>query len=149
MDISLDDARKVLAAQPFSRLINAELTKFSKDGIELRLPISNEVKQQNGFVHGGVVSYAADNALTFAGGAELGPSIVTSEYKINYLRPATGSWLIARSRLIYAGKHQAVCRCEIFAYSKGEEKLCAIALGTISRSGSHCANESETPVRGN
>jgi uncharacterized protein (TIGR00369 family) len=58
---------------------------------ELRLPIRDEPKQQHGFLHGGVVSYAADNALTYAGGSVLGPAIVTSEFKINYLRPAAGA----------------------------------------------------------
>lgn len=135
MTISLAEARKVLAAQPFSVLIKTELTEFSNYGVELRIPISTEVQQQNGFVHGGVVSYAADNALTFAGGAELGPSIVTSEYKINYLRPAIGDWLIARARAIHTGKRQAVCRCEIFSYLNGEEKLCAVAQGAISSIG--------------
>jgi len=40
---------------------------------ELKVAIKPELKQQNGFVHGGVISYAADNALTYAGGSVLGP----------------------------------------------------------------------------
>jgi uncharacterized protein (TIGR00369 family) len=71
------------------------------------------VKRQHGFVHGGVVSYAADNALTYAGGRVLGADVVTSEFKINYLRPAQGERLIARGAVIHAGKSQAVCRCDV------------------------------------
>lgn len=135
MNISMDDAQRVLQAQPFSRLLHAELAAFSSDGVELRIPIRDEIRQQNGFVHGGVVSYAADNALTFAGGVVLGPWVVTSEYKINYLRPAVGAWLIARARAVHVGQRQAVCRAEIFTRSGDQEKLCAIAQGTISRLG--------------
>lgn len=93
------------------------------------------MKRQHGFVHGGVVSYAADNALTYAGGRVLGADVVTSEFKINYLRPAQGERLIARGAVIHAGKSQAVCRCDVFASDAGQEKLCATAQGTIARLG--------------
>ncbi len=79
----------VLASQPFSQLVGAELTKFSPEGTELRLAIRDELKQQFGFVHGGVLCYLADNAMTFAGALSLGATAVaTSEIKINYIRPA-------------------------------------------------------------
>jgi acyl-coenzyme A thioesterase PaaI-like protein len=42
------------------------------------------------FVHRGVISSAADMALTFAAGTVLGVQILTLEYKVNYLRPAQG-----------------------------------------------------------
>ena len=62
-------------------------------------------------MHGGVVSYLADNALTYAGGTALSVPVVTSEYKINYVRPAVGERLVARAMAEYVGKTQAVCRC--------------------------------------
>jgi uncharacterized protein (TIGR00369 family) len=117
-------------------LLGAELLSFSAAGAELRIPIKPELKQQNGFVHGGVVSYAADNALTYAGGGALGPGVVTSEFKINYLRPAMGEFIVARATVVHAGKNQAVCRCDIYAASQGAETLCATAQGTIARIGS-------------
>ncbi len=132
MTISLESARQVLQAQPFSRLLDAELVHFADAGIELRVPISAQLKQQHGFVHGGVISYAADNALTFAGGSVLGPAVVTAEFKINYLRPAKGDALVARASVIHAGKTQAVCRCEVFSVTGGDELLCAVAQGTIA-----------------
>jgi uncharacterized protein (TIGR00369 family) len=125
--------QQVLAAQPFSRLINARLTRFDADGSELRIEVVDELKQQHGFVHGGVVSYAADNALTYAGGAALGTAVVTSEYKINYVRPAIGQEIVARASAIHAGKSQAVCRCDVYVVNDGQETLCAIAQGTIAR----------------
>lgn len=135
MNHTIIDARKALAAQPFSRLIGAELTQYASERVELRVPITDAVKQQYGFVHGGIVSYAADNALTFAASTALGTSILTSEYKINYLRPATGDWLIARAWVVHAGKRQAACRCDVFFTRIGEELLCAIAQGTITLAG--------------
>lgn len=78
-----------------------------------------------------MIGYAADNALTFAGGAALGPAVLTAEYKINYVKPARGDALIARASVVSAGKRQAVCRCDVFVASGGKEYLCATALGTI------------------
>lgn len=125
--------RRVLASQPFSVLLGAELVAFSEGCAEIRVPIRPEHKQQHGFVHGGVLAYAADNALTFAGGSALGPAVVTSEFKINYLKPATGESIVARASVVHAGASQAVCRCEVYASGPGGENLCATSLGTIAR----------------
>lgn len=124
--------REVLASQPFSQLIGAELAALSPGRCELHVPITEVVKQQHGFVHGGVLSYAADNALTYAGGTALRVPVVTAEFKINYLRPAIGERLIARAHAVHTGKSQAVCRCDVFVVKDGEEKLCAVAQGTIA-----------------
>ena len=124
--------REVLASQPFSQLIGAELVALSPGRCELHVPITEAVKQQHGFVHGGVLSYAADNALTYAGGTALRVPVVTAEFKINYLRPAIGERLIARAEAVHTGKSQAVCRCDVFVVKDGEEKLCAVAQGTIA-----------------
>jgi uncharacterized protein (TIGR00369 family) len=129
----LEHARRVLAAQPFSVLIDARIESFSPGRVELQVPVTDKVRQQNGFVHGGVVSYAADNALTYAGGSVLALAAVTSEFKINYVRPAIGELLIARAEVVHAGRMQAVCRCDVFVRQGGEDKLCAVAQGTIAR----------------
>jgi uncharacterized protein (TIGR00369 family) len=78
-------AQRILASQPFRVLLGARVTAFEQGQAELIVPITQSLTQQFGFVHGGVISYAADNALTFAGGSVLGPEVVTSEYKINYI----------------------------------------------------------------
>jgi len=135
MDDMLTMGRQVLALQPFSVLLGAELTGFSEGSAELKVPIREELKQQHGFLHGGVISYAADNALTYVGGSVLGPAVVTSEFKINYMRPATGDFIIARATVIHAGKNQAVCRCDIYAVTGTAENLCATAQGTITKNG--------------
>jgi uncharacterized protein (TIGR00369 family) len=135
MEDMLTWGRRVLASQPFSVLLGAELLGFAEGSAELKVPIKAELKQQHGFAHGGVVSYAADNALTYAGGSALGAGVVTSEFKINYLRPAIGEFIVARASVVHAGKNQAVCRCDVYVSEKGVESLCATAQGTIARLG--------------
>lgn len=131
----LEMGRDVLSQQGFSRLLGAELTALQPGRAELQLALGEPLKQQNGFAHGGVLSYLADNALTFAGGTALQVPVVTSEFKINYVRPGLGERLIARAEAVHVSKTQAVCRCEVFAVSAGEEKLCALAQGTIVKLG--------------
>jgi uncharacterized protein (TIGR00369 family) len=127
--------RDVLAKQPFSVLLGAELIALEPGRCELGLVITEQLKQQMGFAHGGVVSYLADNALTYAGGTAMRVPVVTSEYKINYVRPAIGERLVARARAVHVSQSQAVCQCEVFALTAGQEKLCAIAQGTIAKLG--------------
>ena len=60
-----------------------------------------------GSFHGGAIASLADNALTFAGGTVLGVAVVTSEFKINFLRPALGDSLVARATVVHKGRRQA------------------------------------------
>ena len=131
----LMQGQQILALQPFSAMLNAQLDVFAPGHAELSLPVVPGLLQQHGFVHGGVLSYLADNALTFAGGSVLGDS-VTAEYKINYLRPAKDAErLLAVATVVGSGKTQAVCRCEVFMLRSQERTLCAAAQGTIRKAG--------------
>src|SRR5688500_3566976 len=129
--VSLERYRAVLASQPFSVLVGASIDAVEPGRAVLSLPIKPELLQQHGFVHGGVIAYLADNALTYAGGSVLGDSL-TAEFKINFVRPAIGPGrLLADAVSVAQGKTQAVCRCDIYVVRDEERKLCAVAQGTI------------------
>ncbi len=82
-------------------------------------------------MHGGVLSYLADNALTFAAGTSLGANVLTGGFTITYLRPADGARLRAEAAVTGATRRQAVVSCSIYAESDDTEPvLCAIAQGT-------------------
>ncbi|MCP2340513.1 PaaI family thioesterase [Actinomadura rupiterrae] len=133
MDLDLDLARKALAAQPFSRLLDARITAFGDGAATLELDIRDELRQQNGFVHGGVLSYAADNTLTFAAGSVAGANLVTAGFTIDYLKPAVGETLRARAEVVRAGRTRVICRCDITTLdASGTETLCAVAQGSIA-----------------
>lgn len=126
-------AQGVLDAQPFSTLVGARATRFTPEGVEVSLALRPDLTQHHGFAHGGLQATLADITLTFMGAAALGPSVLTSEFKINFLRPAQGDTLIGRGSVLSAGKRQAVTRCDLYAAQDGQEKLVATALGTIAR----------------
>ncbi|MEU8529951.1 MULTISPECIES: PaaI family thioesterase [Streptomyces] len=134
--LDLDLARKVLDAQPFSRLVGARLTEFGEGRAVLELDVRDDLRQQNGFAHGGVISYAADNAITFAAGTALGPAVLTAGFSIQYVRPATGTVLRARAEVVHAGRRQAVVRCDLLTVDEeGTETLSAVAQGTVLHAG--------------
>ncbi|MCP3804966.1 PaaI family thioesterase [Allokutzneria sp. A3M-2-11 16] len=130
----LETARRVLAAQPFSALLGSRLTAFGEGAATLELDIRDELRQQNGVLHGGVLGYAADNALTFAAGAAAGARVMTSGFTIDYLRPADGVLLRAHASVVRAGRTRVVCRCDLSTVdSSGVSTLCAVAQGTVAR----------------
>jgi len=120
-------ARRVFLSQPFSQYLGAELVAVGDGNANISLIIREHHTQQHGFVHGGVISYLADNALTFAGGLALGGDALTSEFKINFVRPAKGRILFANAWTLSKGKRQAVCQCKIVC----DAILVAVAQGTI------------------
>lgn len=124
-------ALAILALQPFSELLRAELTAFSTGHAELSIPIRPVLAQQHGFVHGGVIAYAADNAISFAGGSVLGPAVVASGLSLHYVRPARGTTIRAVADVVTSTGSQAVVRCEVLAAGDDGEALCAVGQGTV------------------
>ncbi|WP_028357847.1 PaaI family thioesterase [Brackiella oedipodis] len=128
---SLEQAREILKQQPFSQLLETELLDYTEEHVSLSVPVTDKVTQHFGFAHGGLVAFLADVSLTFAGGIALGPKVITSEFKINFLRPGIGQTLIAEASVLGAGKRQAVTQTKIYAINNDTRKLCAVAQGTI------------------
>jgi uncharacterized protein (TIGR00369 family) len=135
--VTFDLASHVLRAQPFSVLIGAELTALNHGSATLQLTVEDRHKQQNGFLHGGVTSYLADNTMTFAGGSVLGPQVLTAGFTVDFLRPIEGCLVLAVAEVVDATTGSAICRCSISSVSaSGDIAVCAYAQGTIRVSSS-------------
>ena len=130
---TLHHAQAVLAAQPFAQVVGGELTAFADGRAELRIPLDERHRQQDGVVHGGVLSYAADNVLTFAAGAAVGPDVWTAGYTIDYLTRVIGDELIARAETMRAGSRLITVRAQLLDRRDDTEHLSAIAQGTVAR----------------
>jgi hypothetical protein len=59
----------LLDSHPFYLLLGSQLAPFAPERAGLQIPLTPNLMQQHGFVHSGVISYLAVNALTFAGGS--------------------------------------------------------------------------------
>src|SRR5437868_2794242 len=99
----------------FLRELGCELTKLDKGSCEIELVVHPKHLQQNNFVHAGIVATLADHAAGCAAYTvtEEDHIVLTTEFKINLLRPATGEKLIARSKVLKPGKMITVCQSEV------------------------------------
>ncbi len=125
--------KKSFKQQKFMGFIGAKLTNIQPGLCEIQVPFKKELTQQNGFFHAGIVGTLADNTGGYAAFSLMKPddSVLTVEYKLNLLSPAKGETLIARSKVLKAGKKLTVCFSEVFVKNKKVEKLCATALVTL------------------
>ncbi len=119
--------------QEAMHLIQATLPVIEPGCTEIHLPHWQGVEQQHGFVHGGVVGMIADSAAGYAAMTVVpeGASVLTVEYKINMMAPATGEKLIARGQVVRAGRTLIITNAEVFAVKDGQESLCALMQQTI------------------
>ena len=119
--------------QGFMAHIGAALDKVLPGAVDILLPYSDKVDQQHGYFHGGVIATIADVASGVAAQTlmEEGATVLTTEFKINFVAPATGQHLIARGRVIKPGRTLTVCQSDVYANKDGEEKLVATALLTM------------------
>jgi uncharacterized protein (TIGR00369 family) len=97
-------------------LIGASLAAVEAGRVEIALPYRDDLTQQKGFVHGGIIGMIADTACGYAAFSLMpaGGSLVTVEYKMNILTPARNS-LIARGEVIRPGRTLTIARAEVYA----------------------------------
>jgi uncharacterized protein (TIGR00369 family) len=133
--VTAADARAALAAQGFSVLVGARLVRFDREEAVLEVDLRPELLQQHGLAHGGVVAYAADNAMAMAAGAHLGPSVVSAALDVQFVEPARGVRIVARARVLHLSARGAVAQCTVSVITgAGEERTCAVAQGRVTAS---------------
>jgi uncharacterized protein (TIGR00369 family) len=120
--------RDSFARQKAMALIGARLAAVEPGRVEVELPFRDDLTQQKGFVHGGILGMIADSACGYAAFSLMpaGCSLVTVEYKINILAPARGA-VVARGEVVKPGRTLTVARAEVY-----------------SREGSHIATMQQT-----
>jgi uncharacterized protein (TIGR00369 family) len=125
--------RDSFARQSIMELIGAELTRVAPGLVEIELPYRADLCQQHGYFHAGITSTIADSAGGYAA-YSLFPAdatVLTTEYKINLLAPATGERLRAVGRVVKPGRMLTICDVEVFVVKDGDAKLCAKLLQTL------------------
>lgn len=129
---TLAEARAALVAQPFSRLLGTRITEFGPEGVCLELEVTDDLRQQDGLVHGGVLAYLVDNGVTFAAGAVLGPGLVTAGIAVEFVASARAGVLAAGASVLAHGTSQATVRCDVTEVSEdGTQRLCATGQGRV------------------
>jgi uncharacterized protein (TIGR00369 family) len=97
----------------------------------MRTPMRAEFERRPGSKqwHGGVIASVIDTVGDFAVGMMVGRGLPTVNFRVDYLKPAVDTALIAVSRVRRAGKSVGVADVDVFD-EKGA--LLAIGRGTYS-----------------
>ena len=121
------------AKQGLMTSLGASLLHVAPGMVEIALPASASVSQQHGFIHAGALAAIADTAAGYAALSLMsaGVGVLTTEFKINLVAPAKGDRVIARGRVVKAGRTLTLGQTEVFAESATGEKLVALLTATF------------------
>lgn len=125
--------RKTFAGQLALATLGITLARIEPGSLELRMPYDAKFSQQNGFLHGGVVSAGLDTACGLAS-YTLMPAqadILTVEFKINLLAPAKGQTFRFVGNVVKPGRTLVVAEGRAFAHDGEREKLIATMSATM------------------
>jgi len=129
--------RASFARQRAMETVGARLVRVEPGGVEVELPFRDDLTQQHGYLHAGVVAAVVDTACGYAALslAEPGAEVLSIEFKLNLLAPAVGEAIVARARVVRAGRNITVCAGDVYARTQGSEKIVATMLATMLKVG--------------
>ncbi|MEW5725598.1 MAG: PaaI family thioesterase [Thermodesulfobacteriota bacterium] len=138
MTIELTEARKKHILEDYARGFIAycgfQAVAAGPGYFESRVAVRDEHRQQDGFIHAGVMATLADHTAGYAA-FTLVPEdhqILTVEFKVNFLRPAFGEALVCRARVLKPGRRLLVCESEVFDLRSEGEVLAAKVQATMA-----------------
>ncbi len=125
--------RSSFARQQVMATIGAQLTRVEPGAVIIELPFREDLTQQHGFLHAGIVTTILDSACGYAA-FSLMPAdvaVLTVEYKVNLLAPAKGQRMVAQARVLRAGRTLTVCAGDVLARTGQGDKVVATMLATL------------------
>jgi uncharacterized protein (TIGR00369 family) len=124
--------RASFARQRVMALLGATLERVGPGEVDIRLPFRSDLTQQHGLLHAGVMTTVADSACGYSALSLMpaGAAVLTTEFKVNLLAPGAGQSVVARARVVKAGRTLTVSMAEVFARDGSVEKLVALMTAT-------------------
>jgi uncharacterized protein (TIGR00369 family) len=121
--------------QGLMRHLRARLGLIAPGRVHIVLPSRPEVTQQHGYIHAGAAGAVADSAGGYAALTVFPEKteVLTVEYKINLMAPATGDYLEAVGTVVKAGRTLTVCRLEVFDVQGTQRSLVSTGQQTLIR----------------
>lgn len=126
--------RELFSRAAFVDDLGVELRAVGPGWCESALPVRQRHLQQDQLVHAGVQATLADHT---AGGAAVslaspGQTVLSVEFKINFLRPAAGELLLCRACVIKPGRTLMVAESEVHARRGALASLVSKATVTLA-----------------
>ena len=123
------------ARQGLMKALGGRLVLVDPGRVQIELPYSDAVTQQHGYFHAAAVAAIADNAGGYAALTMMRPDeeVLATEFKVNLLRPAVGSRILADATIVRAGRFLVVSQVTVSAFTEGVAMAVAIMLQTNVR----------------
>jgi len=120
-------AREAFAAVPYAKLLGLELGQISNGQVSIHLAMRDELRQNQGVIHGGAIASLIDTAAAFAviTRLDLDERVSTTDLTIHYLRPVANGRLTATARIVRGGRRMFVLSVEV---SDDDQQLVATAV---------------------
>jgi uncharacterized protein (TIGR00369 family) len=137
MHNEISQERKAFLTRDYSRGF-IDYCQFKAEVIERgyfqsTVAIKNHHRQQDGFIHAGVMATMADHTAGYSAFTTVSEDfqILTIEFKINFLRPAFGEALVCHSKVLREGGQIIISESEVFDIREGKTELAAKAMITL------------------
>ncbi len=131
--VSQKTLETLLADSPFQKLLGLRLDAFdlASQTVTIRSIYGTNVERSSGTgqYHGGVIASLIDIAGDFALIAVLGHGVPTINFRVDYLRPASNSDLLALARVRRAGRTIGVVDIDV---TDAKGRLIALGRGCYS-----------------
>ena len=126
---------KSFVRQGMMQHLGARLLRVEPGWVEVALPYSERVTQQQGGFHGGAMGALADIAAGYAAltVVDADQEVTTVEYKINFLAAFRDGELRATGRVVRCGRRIIVTTAEVSHHAAdGRVSDCALMQQTIA-----------------
>lgn len=126
-----DRIKQSFGKQNLMQTLGAELVSIERGMVKIACSFSDTLTQQHGYFHAGVATSILDSACGYAALSMMPEKaeVLTVEFKVNFLRPAETSKLIAIGKVLKCGKTLVICEGEV--YDEAEERLIANMTATM------------------
>ncbi|MFD2416854.1 PaaI family thioesterase [Amycolatopsis pigmentata] len=128
-----DAVTAALLTMPAALHLGFSLGRMAPGEAEIIQPHRPELTQHDGYFQGGVLGSLAD----FAGGSAAATLLprgwvnMTVDYTVKIVAPAKGEKVVARGRVVNAGRTLTVAAADLYAVAGDEETHCATGLVTL------------------
>jgi uncharacterized protein (TIGR00369 family) len=125
--------RASFARQGLMATLGVRVARVAEGEVDLELPFDERLTQQDGYLHAGAVTATLDSACGYAALTRMpeDAAVLTVEFKVNLLAPASGERFLARGRVVRAGRTLTVCRGDAFALVGDDERHVATMTATM------------------
>jgi uncharacterized protein (TIGR00369 family) len=112
----MERIRDSFGRQGFMRTIGAVLESIEPGTVTIACDFNERLTQQHGLLHGGVLASLVDVACGYAALSMLPADreVLTVEFTIHFLKPATTDRLIAVGQVVQSGRTLTVCDGSVF-----------------------------------